>query len=246
MSRKELICADCNENKFIRIGNSSQRFCNNCIYKRKTARVNAWKERNKEKTHEYNVKYNSEHKEKMHEHNTKYKRDHKEEIKQYKRDHKEEILAYRRKYNADRCARDPAYKLSLAIRTRTLDVIKGKGYSDKAVTLLDCSIQDLTLWLSYQFTDDMTMENHGTVWHVDHVIPCSKFNLALQHEREKCFHWSNLQPLKIEHNLQKGNKTSVGEQQNQLDKIENFIQIYNSVISDKMTLIEYDRFEYID
>ena len=51
----------------------------------------------------------------------------------------------------------------------------------------------------------MSWENHGT-WHIDHRVPCAKFDLTKKEEQEKCFHYTNLQPLWAKDNLSKGNK----------------------------------------
>ena len=45
-----------------------------------------------------------------------------------------------------------------------------------------------------KFTDGMTWENYGK-WHVDHIKPCSSFDLAQRDQQLICFHYTNLQPL---------------------------------------------------
>ena len=42
--------------------------------------------------------------------------------------------------------------------------------------------------------------------HIDHIIPCSSFDLTKEEEQRKCFHYSNLQPLWARDNIIKGNK----------------------------------------
>ncbi len=51
----------------------------------------------------------------------------------------------------------------------------------------------------------MSWENRNE-WHLDHIIPCSKFNLSKEEDLKKCFHYSNLQPLWAKDNLSKGSK----------------------------------------
>ena len=53
----------------------------------------------------------------------------------------------------------------------------------------------------------MSWSNRGE-WHIDHIIPCSSFNLLDEKEQEKCFHYTNLQPLWAAENLSKSNKIS--------------------------------------
>ena len=71
--------------------------------------------------------------------------------------------------------------------------------------LLGCSIDDFKRHIEKKFSKGMNWENHGE-WHLDHIKPISKFNLEDKIEREKCFHYSNLQPLWAKKNLTKSNK----------------------------------------
>ena len=51
----------------------------------------------------------------------------------------------------------------------------------------------------------MSWDNYGK-WHIDHVRPCSSFDLTDAKQQEECFHYTNLQPLWAAENLQKGSK----------------------------------------
>jgi hypothetical protein len=51
----------------------------------------------------------------------------------------------------------------------------------------------------------MNWNNHGIYWEIDHIIPCSRFNLEDEEQQKQCFHYSNLQPLTKTENRQKSN-----------------------------------------
>ena len=40
--------------------------------------------------------------------------------------------------------------------------------------------------------------------HIDHIIPCSSFDLSDPKQQKICFHYTNLQPLWAVDNLKKG------------------------------------------
>lgn len=52
----------------------------------------------------------------------------------------------------------------------------------------------------------MIWSNYGSYWHVDHIIPCSSFDLTNPEEQKKCFHFTNLQPLTAVDNMRKSSK----------------------------------------
>jgi hypothetical protein len=53
----------------------------------------------------------------------------------------------------------------------------------------------------------MNWQNHKRFgWHIDHIKPCSSFDLSKEEEQLACFHYTNLQPLWWHENLKKSNK----------------------------------------
>lgn len=40
-------------------------------------------------------------------------------------------------------------------------------------------------------------------WHIDHIIPCSAFDLSEDSEQRICFNYKNMQPLWQKDNLKK-------------------------------------------
>lgn len=121
--------------------------------------------------------------------------------------HKKQIREYMRNYEKERKKVDPQYKLGYTLRHRVRTALKecGMQKNERIKQLIGCSIDYLKNHLESQFKDGMNWENHGQ-WHVDHIKPCSLFNLTELEEQKKCFHYSNLQPLWAIDNLKKGDK----------------------------------------
>jgi len=67
---------------------------------------------------------------------------------------------------------------------------------------IGCSVNELKKWLELKFQEGMTWDNYGK-WHIDHIKPCCKFNLADIDDQKKCFHYTNLQPLWAKDNRKK-------------------------------------------
>lgn len=51
---------------------------------------------------------------------------------------------------------------------------------------------------------EFTMDNFGSVWCIDHIVPVSRFDFTDPRQVAKCCHYSNFQPLSTEDNAQKG------------------------------------------
>ena len=88
-----------------------------------------------------------------------------------------------------------SFKIKHDLRIRLLDAINKKYKSGSTLTLLGCNIDYFLIYLSDLFLPEMSWENHGEVWEMDHILPCVSFDLTLEDEQKKCFHYSNLQPL---------------------------------------------------
>ena len=97
------------------------------------------------------------------------------------------------------------YRIKANLRTRVWSSLKYNYKAARTLELIGCSIEELKQWLESQFTEGMTWDNYGE-WHVDHVYPCSKFNLEQPYEQRIAFNWFNLQPMWAHDNLTKSNK----------------------------------------
>ena len=91
------------------------------------------------------------------------------------------------------------------LRCRINTALKKNTKGKKTMELIGIDIENLWIHLEKNFKPGMTRENYGK-WHIDHIIPCSSFDLSKPEEQIKCFHYLNLSPLWAEDNLKKSNK----------------------------------------
>jgi hypothetical protein len=157
--------------------------CKNCklIWRRNNKELtNASNRRSKKNNSEKNKKYNSE-----------YQKKNKEKInKRIRERHKNEIL----------------FKLIRNIRSRMGGFLKSKNYNkikNKTKDILGCCPEELKNHLEKQFKNGMNWENRNE-WHIDHIMPLS--SSKTEDEVLKLCHYTNLQPLWVNENLQKSNK----------------------------------------
>jgi len=112
------------------------------------------------------------------------------------------------KYIRDRLKTDINFKLRKTIRARIRLALKNDKKRSKTLKLLGVNnIITAKKHLEKLFKPRMTWKNHGK-WHIDHIIPCSSFDLTKASEQRECFHYTNLQPLWASENLSKGNRIS--------------------------------------
>jgi len=119
---------------------------------------------------------------------------------------KDNINETRRKNLQERRNTDPRYRAMMALHCRLYMAVKKKA--GKTMDLTGCSKEELCTHLESLFGEGMTWENYGK-WHIDHIRPCSSFNLENPEEQRICFHWKNLQPLWAEDNIKKSDTWNV-------------------------------------
>ncbi len=75
------------------------------------------------------------------------------------------------------------------------------------MNLIGCSLDQLKVHIEKQFEEGMSWDNYGFYgWHIDHIIPCVKFDLSKEEHQKECFNFKNLKPLWMKDNLAKGGK----------------------------------------
>lgn len=116
----------------------------------------------------------------------------------------------------EKCRNDPSYKVKKNLSRRLHEIMKGIGLTKGASILkyIGCSQKELRRCIESQFVNSMSWENHGTYWHVDHILPCSSFDHNDPRQVAQCWHWTNLRPLEARKNMAKSD--SITEPQMQL------------------------------
>lgn len=129
--------------------------------------------------------------------------------KLYYKKNKNLILSYNKKYKRNKYQTDFNYRLRECLRNRIIIGLKNNSKAYSTIKLLGCSIEDFKQYLESQFKPGMSWLNYGygnDKWNIDHVIPISSFDLTDTKQQQKCFHYTNLQPLWQTLNFTKSNK----------------------------------------
>jgi len=217
------ICSKCKEEKFIEkfyiVSGYFSRQCKKCKieqagkYRIKNkdginARNKKWRKKNPNKIKKYRQNYKEKYPNYSKEYQKKIKGTgkRKERSRRYYLKHKKRIMKCVIRYRKERLKKDIAFKILSNLRSRLYKAIKGNLKSKKTLYLLGCSSEVLKYYIESQFQTGMTWYNYASYWEIDHIIPCSKFDFSDAEQQNKCFHYSNLQPLTIEENRKKGNR----------------------------------------
>lgn len=171
-----------------------------------------------EKSKEYHRQYYREHAQEYKDRKQQWRADNPEREsnarREYIEENREAINEYHRAWKAKRAAEDPQYKLktniSRRIRYELHTLNKGRKTS-RTVDYIGCSIEDLKSHLEKQFIPEMSWDNYGTLWHIDHRIPCAAWDLTNEFESQCCWNYRNLQPLLARDNHRKKDKYEESE-----------------------------------
>ena len=114
----------------------------------------------------------------------------KEYMKEYMKTNRKKL----NKYINERYKNNIQFKLGIILRQRFKSAIK--GYKIHQIEdLISCSIEEYKKYIEKQFLPEMTWDNHGKIWEIDHIKPCFIYDLTDPKQQKQCFHYTNLQPL---------------------------------------------------
>ena len=127
--------------------------------------------------------------------------------------------------------RDPGlnFKLAHNLRVRTNKAFKSQNVrkTNKTFDLLGCSQSFFKNWIIHQLYGNITLENYGSVWQIDHCLAVASFNLLDENDMKKSFNWVNLRPMYVKDKIIKGDKIDYHLYLLQEVKEKYFIKLYN-------------------
>lgn len=174
---------------------------------------------------EYAQQYRTNNKGLIQSNNKKYYQDNKEKKKEY--DHNR--LEFVRIRDRERYATDANFRIRRVLRTRLYKTIKGIKSSKSVLRYLEMDVNIFKTYLEFQFSDRMSWDNYAKVWEIDHVAPCSCFDLTKEEEKAICFNWKNMRPLLKSDNLAKSSSYDIAI----LVKHQSVVEEFLSTISTK-------------
>ncbi len=110
-----------------------------------------------------------------------------------------------RNWQKNKIKNDPNFHMRKRISNRVRGLLSGKVKNSSSLDLLGCSAPELLKHIESLFVDGMSWDNRS-LWHIDHIRPCSSFDLTDVNQQKCCFHFSNLQPLWAMDNMIKSDK----------------------------------------
>lgn len=159
------------------------------------ARQKAWRDANKEKIREYNLKYRAD----------GYVST--EDAYRWRMNNLEHARAMEARRARYMRANVPWYKLKTRISARISTMLKNGKQSRATFEILGYTAQDLCAHIEKQFVKGMGWHNMSE-WEIDHIIPVSSFKADDMNSDDfkACWALSNLRPLWKKDNRAKGAK----------------------------------------
>jgi hypothetical protein len=206
------ICLKCNIEKDLSdFTNNKTKKDGKCVYCRScySAINKKWRDNNKDADKKIHDKWKSNNLDRVRKSRLKsYYNNHevsKKRARKYKKQNQEQLKIKNRIYANTKYHNDLNYRLVRLLRGRIWKALKRNSKYSTSLELLGCSIEELKIYLEKQFVKDMNWQNYGQ-WHIDHIKPCSSFDLTDPEQQKLCFHYSNLQPLWAKDNIKKSDK----------------------------------------
>lgn len=192
-------CEKCNKEKPLEMFSSKYKDCKDCMREK-------WRKYRQSDKGKENAK--------------KWSEENKDRMKELQSQHYQRNKSNRNEKYKENMANDLSFKLKKIYQRRLLNCLGSK--SKKTLEYLGCSASDLNEWFTSQFTDKMTSDNHGSYWHIDHVIPISLYDMSNETNQHLILQWFNMTPLKAEENMNKKNKIDQSQLKQHVKEIKKY------------------------
>lgn len=147
-----------------------------------------------------------------------------ESNKKYKEQNKDKINATRRKYIANKINTSPEERLKRNMKSLiSAKLVKTRHTGE----YLGAPMQLIARWIESNFEKEMSWENYGKYWQIDHTIPINLFNLSDEQEAMLCFSWMNLMPLEKSRNASKSDNLELDRIAYQEQQLKSFAEAEN-------------------
>lgn len=143
--------------------------------------------------------YDARRKEYLQENQERIRISRREYYRKYYEKNKERLHQYAKDYRDN----NPHWKIRDALRKRILNFIEKEESTED---YLGIEMKLVKEWLEFNFLEDMTWDNYGTLWNIDHTIACILFDMTQEAQVHLCFDWKNLMPKYVIANLKKRSK----------------------------------------
>lgn len=152
---------------------------------------------NKEKYQLNNKKHYQANKQKVKQKSTEWLKNHPKRKYEIQKKWSQQNSVYFKEWRKNKWNNDINYKIRILLGNRLNEVLKkNQTYKNSnIIELLDCSLDYFKQYISSQFFPEISWDNHGVIWEIDHIKPCASFDLVDIEQQKECFHYTNLQPL---------------------------------------------------
>jgi hypothetical protein len=205
-------CLTCKKTKLDTEFYNKQNKCKTCSIEYSKIQSKKSYQEKKEQKKQAVKEYRQNNKDKINQAEKQYYQNNKEKIQQYYLNNRKQILSrvkeyqsqpgvkkktkeYMYSYLKNRRTVDILFNLSNTLRARINSALKTNSKKSKSFDLLGCSVEDYKIYIENQFKKGMDWKNWGTVWEIDHIKPCSSFDLTNLDHQKQCFNFKNTQVL---------------------------------------------------
>tara|TARA_R110000796_G_C14349223_1_gene411357 strand:+ start:75 stop:635 length:561 start_codon:yes stop_codon:yes gene_type:complete len=112
---------------------------------------------------------------------------------EYQLKHREYQREYKRKRRLN-----PHFRMVESLRSYFYGVVIKKENS--IFKYLGISADEFRQYLESQFDDNMSWDNYGSYWEIDHIKEIENFDLSKTEHILECWNYKNLRPLSVEKN----------------------------------------------